>query len=281
MMNKSLTKYDVFLLDVDGVLVRDGQPIDRAQEAVTRLQGIGKVKLLTNNSTLSRQQTAAYLQKIGFNLSSDHIISSSYVAARYLLETCGKSKVTIVGEQGLSRELELAGHSLVDSPRQADWVVVGMDRQLSYKKLSTALTALLNGARLLATNRDATFPTPQGQRPGAGSAVGAVEGMGFSPETTVGKPSSIAYRIALEGIDNNAAVLVIGDRLETDILGANSSGLDSALVLTGVSTCEEIDRQGVHPLLVANDIFELASGRSTDPSTKMPPSGEPGTNRNF
>jgi HAD superfamily hydrolase (TIGR01457 family) len=251
--------YKAFIVDVDGVLVKGGDPLPSAAEALEELKRLGHVIILTNNSTRSRAQTAKALQTLGFPVEPKMVVTSSYIAARWLLEREGKRKVWVIGEEGLVEELSRAGHELV-SPEEAEWVVAGMDRRLTYEKLAHALRAFLSGARFLATNRDGTFPAPRGLLPGAGAVVGAIEGMGFSPETVVGKPSPIAFEIALEvaGVLPNEA-LMIGDRLETDILGAHRAGLDTALVLTGVSHEEDIERQGISPTLVARDLGDLVA----------------------
>lgn len=255
-----LEGYRAFFIDVDGVLVRGGQVLPGAPEALARLKGKGKILLLTNNSTRSRNQTALMLRDLGFPVKEGEVVTSSYIAARWLREREGKRRVWVIGEEGLREELSLAGHTL-SPPEEAEWVVVGMDRRLTYGKLADALRALLSGARLLATNRDGTFPTPEGFLPGAGAMVGALEGMGFPPEVVVGKPSSIAFEIALEVAEvAPREALMIGDRLETDILGAQRVGLDTALVLSGVTRAEEVRERGIRPTWIARDIRALARG---------------------
>lgn len=229
------------------------------------LKRLGKVVILTNNSTRSRARTAELLQTLDFPVSPEEVVTSSYIAARWLLEKVGPSRVWIIGEDGLAEELRLAGHALV-SPQEAEWIVVGMDRGLTYEKLTAALRALLSGARLLATNRDGTFPTPEGLLPGAGAVVGAIEGMGFSPEAVVGKPSQSAFETALRVAGATAKeTLMIGDRWETDIHGAKEAGLATALVLSGVTSPEELSRFNPPPDFVAQDIWgltELLVGRA-------------------
>lgn len=264
-MNTILERYTAFILDVDGVLVKGSEPIPGAREALRRLKEHGRVVLLTNNSTRSRDQTARRLSRLGFDVSPEEVVTSSYVAARYLREEFGPRKVWVIGEAGLSEELAAAGHPLVP-PEDAEWIVAGMDRNLTYEKLAQALTGLLSGARFLATNRDATFPTPEGLLPGAGAVVGAIEGMGFPPEQVVGKPSAIAFRIAMEVAEAEPErALMVGDRLETDVLGAQRAGLATALVLTGVSRLEDVRRLGIVPSWVAEDLPALARGHASVP----------------
>jgi len=261
MENEKLQSYRVFLLDVDGVLVRGGEIIPGAIEGVVKLQKMGHVFLLTNNSTRSREQVARNLQDAGFPIGAGDIVTSAFIAAEYLRERYGSVHVWTLGEEGLDQELLVAGHELVP-PREADWVVAGMDRDLDYARLAQGLRALLAGARLLATNDDATFPSPDGPQPGAGAMIGAFKGMGFSPQAVVGKPSAIAFQVALERAECKPEdALMIGDRLETDIFGSREAGIDSALVLTGVTRREMINVGAPAPRFVANSILDLAEGR--------------------
>jgi len=264
-MDTILERFSALILDVDGVLVKGREPIPGAQEALKLLRKHGRVLLLTNNSTRSRAETARRLSQLGLAVSPEEVVTSSYVAARYLRDKFGPSRVWVVGEEGLREELSLAGHTLVD-PERADWIVAGMDRELSYRKLCLALQGLLAGARFLATNRDATFPTSEGLLPGAGATVGAIEGMGFPPEQVVGKPSPVAYQIALEvaGVPPKEA-LMIGDRLETDILGAQRVGIDTCLVLSGISRREDVARSGIKPTWLTKDIVTLVRGQLLEP----------------
>ncbi len=252
-----LHHYAAFVLDIDGVLVRDSEPIPGAAEAIRRLTRIGKVVLLTNNSTRTRDSVAERLASLGFPLTADQVVTSACVAAHWLADRHGVQPVWPVGEVGLIEELTSAGHALA-GPRDARWVVAGMDRKLTYAKLGGTLTALLGGARFLATNRDATFPTPDGQLPGAGAVVGAIAGMGFPPEEVVGKPSHISFDTALQVAEvAPSEALMIGDRLETDIEGALKAGMDAALVLSGVTTRRDLDGSNIPPTFVSPDLASL------------------------
>lgn len=255
-----LRRYRGFVLDIDGVLLRGRTPLPGAAESLAALRTIGPVVLLTNNSTRSRRGAAARLQELGLPVRAEELVPSSYVAARYLLREHGPVRFWYVGEEGIPEEMGLAGHTLTD-PGQADWIVVGLDRRLTYAKLAQALQALLRGARVLATNRDATYPTEEGLVPGGGAMVGALEGMGFPPEVVVGKPSPVAFQVALEtlGLAPQEA-LMIGDRLETDIAGAQALGMDTAFVLSGISTLGDVERTGLRPTWTAPDLPSLVQG---------------------
>jgi len=162
-----LNDYAAFLLDVDGVLVHDSQPIEDAVEAFRVLQSAGQVLILTNNSTRSRQQHSECLSSLGFSVRPSEVISSSFVVAETLRKLCGSTIVWPFGEGGLTEELLASGHRIASKPEHAQWVVAGMDRSIDYRKLTDGLRALNAGARLATTNHDGTFPTPEG--PGTGS----------------------------------------------------------------------------------------------------------------
>ncbi|MBE0636778.1 TIGR01457 family HAD-type hydrolase, partial [Candidatus Bipolaricaulota bacterium] len=148
----NLRHYAAFLLDVDGVLVHDSRPIQGAADAVRLLQQLGQVLVVTNNSTRSRQQHASRLSTAGFDIHPDDIISSAYAAAKHLQLHHGGVCVWPIGEQGLADELLARGHTIATKPYQAQWVVAGMDRFITYQKLTDGLHALNSGARLIATN---------------------------------------------------------------------------------------------------------------------------------
>lgn len=253
-----LEDYRAFLVDLDGVLVRGSQPLPRAVEALKELKAHGRAIVFSNNSSRSRRAFAERLRRMGFAIGAEEVVNSAYVAARHLLELAGPTGLFTIGEEGLREELELAGHRLV-GPEEAEFLVVGMDRQLTYEKLAQALRALRCGARFIAANADPTYPTPEGEVPGAGAIVGAIAGMGFPPEEVVGKPSTVAFRIALQaaGLREPRDCLLIGDRLETDILGAARAGLDSALVLTGVTSQEELRQSPIKPTYIVESLAAL------------------------
>ena len=256
-----LDRYDAFILDIDGVLVRGSQPISGAVDALRTLQRRGPTLLLTNNSSRSRKELAAHLAGLGFPIGPEDVIPSSFVAARYLAEREGSIAYWLVGEDGLDAEMRLAGHRPSPRPEDADWVVVGIDRRLDYEILARALRALGNGASLLATNADATFPAAGEILPGAGAMVGAIRGMGFDPEAVVGKPSPISFRHALDLLDGHVAkTLMIGDRIETDIAGAAEIGLHTALVLTGVTDRPRAEETNVPTTWIAESLEHLARG---------------------
>ena len=258
-MNKvDLSSYEVLFVDMDGVIVMSGSPIPGAVDAVNRLNSRGEVFVLSNNSTRSRKRFAGNLKDIGVRLPAGRVINSAFVLAKFLREEKGPLSVFTVGEEGLDLELRELGHEITD-PEKSEIVAVGMDRGLTYEKLDRALTGLNGGANFFATNSDSTFPTPDGESPGAGASVGAIRGMGYEPEKIVGKPSKVAADIAMEvaGASSPEDCLVLGDRLETDILLAERAGMDSVLVLSGVETEESLGKSDFKPTYVVHDLPDI------------------------
>jgi 4-nitrophenyl phosphatase len=266
MSTNPLSRYGAFLVDIDGVLVRGSRSLEGAARGLRRLQERGRTILLTNNSSRSRAQVAEELAARGFSVAADDVVSSAYVVSRHLSREHGAVSVWVVGEEGLKIELVLAGHRMSKRPEGAEWVVAGIDRNVNYETLSDALRALSSGARLVGTNRDPTFPASDGVLPGAGSILGALEGMGFKPEAVVGKPSPIAFRAALELLDGNpTSVLMIGDRLETDIAGGARAGMDTALVFTGIADRAAAAGSAIRPTWTAESLADLADGNLSPP----------------
>lgn len=258
-MKPEFARFTAFFLDCDGVLWRGGEPIPGAPEAVKTLRTLGrKVLFFTNNAALSRRGYLEKLRKLGFEAEPNEIYCSSYAAAAWLRGRV--EKVYVVGEKGLVEELELAGLEIAN-PDEAECVVVGLDRSLTYSKLEEALRCLSRGTLFVATNRDPTLPTECGLAPGAGAIVSALEtAAGREADVVIGKPSTYMYELALRehGIVPGSA-LAVGDRLDTDVEGAKRAGLAAALVLTGATELRELEHARVKPdyvLASIRDLFE-------------------------
>ncbi len=249
------------VIDLDGVLVLGNDAVQGAPAAIKRLRELGlKLRFMTNNATRSRRMLKKYLFENGFSIEEEELMSSAYCAASYLREKFGNGRVFIIGEEGLAEELDRAGFDLV-ADEGADFVVVGLDRHFTYEKLAIALRALKRGARFIATNEDATLPTESGPLPGAGSMVASlVWASQKKPDVVVGKPYLLMFEQALKELGTKAEeTLLVGDRLETDILGGNDMGLYTVLVLTGVSTRADIENSGpdYKPKLILDSIAQL------------------------
>ncbi|MCE4601775.1 MAG: HAD-IIA family hydrolase [Desulfurococcales archaeon] len=235
-----MIKYDALVVDIDGVVWIDGEPIRENIEALSRIAETGvEVLLLTNNSTRSRRAYSRRLSSIGLHIGPDRVVNSGYSASLWLLEKRGPAKVLAVGEEGLVEELMLQGHEPLNPGdyEYAEAVVVGLDRGLSYRKLEAAAWAIRRGALFIATNRDNAYPTPGGLSPGAGSIVSLLEtATGRSVDIDAGKPSPWILEAALKLLGRKPERLaIIGDRVDTDMELARRAGVDGILVMTGVA----------------------------------------------
>ena len=228
------------ILDMDGVLWRDNTPIGDlpALFAEIRRRNLSVI-LATNNATLSADQYIEKLAKFGVFLEHWQVINSSQATADYLRQRYPKGgPVFVIGEQGL--KIELAAQGFYESEQEPLAVVVGLDRTITYEKLKKAGLLVRAGAPFVATNPDKTYPTPEGLAPGSGVFVGAVQAASDVDPVIIGKPEPEMYRLALHRLGLRPdQVLVVGDRLETDIAGAQKLKCRTALVLSGVSTLDQ------------------------------------------
>lgn len=246
------------ILDMDGVLWRGKEPLLNLEEFFTEIQALGiRVVLATNNATKSISQYLEKLSRYGVHLQREQIVNSAMSAAFYLKKHFPDGgPVFVVGEQGLMDTLQEAGFYPAEENVLA--VVAGLDRTLSYSKLSKASLLIRRGALFIGTNPDKTFPSPEGLTPGAGAVLAFLEaGSGVKPVIT-GKPQPFMFEIALERMDlNPSSVLTIGDRLDTDIAGAQRAGCRTGAVLTGVSSLDEI-KQWTPPVdLILNNLADV------------------------
>ena len=230
------------IIDMDGVLWRGPQWLPGVKEFFDQQRRMERrFMIVTNNATASAAGTASRLAAIDVELQLDEVLTSSMATAQYLREHCPEvSKIYPIGEAVLRSTLTEAGFTLLDTADEAQAVVVGFDREISWHKLKEAAIAIERGARFIGTNPDPSFPVPEGLAPGNGAFVGALQLTTNVTPMIVGKPEPLLYQqaAAAMGLDP-AQILVIGDRLGTDILGAIRAGMDSALLLTGVTTAAQ------------------------------------------
>jgi HAD superfamily hydrolase (TIGR01450 family) len=266
-------RYDLVIFDLDGVIYLIDQPIPGAPEAVERLRSMGKAtEYVTNNASRRPGEVAALLSSMGVPAAADEVMTSALASARLLAERYpAGSPVLVVGAPALVAEVADAGLAPVsradDKPAA---VVQGYGRDVGWADLAEACIAVRAGAQWIATNRDRTLPSPRGPLPGNGSLVAALAtALGREPDLSVGKPEPALFEQAA-GRHPGARALVVGDRLDTDIEGARRAGIDSMLVLTGVSRAADLLAAAVNrrPEYVATDL----SGLFADPQAlEVPP----------
>lgn len=222
------------VIDLDGVLYVGPDPVAGARDALRVMSERGwGLLFVTNNSTKHRAVAAAAIEeRTGFPAVEEQVLTSAYAAARYLAGTV--DTVLVVGAVGLVHTLEGEGITVVDDRIDVDAVVVGLDPGLTYDRLTEATLAVRGGARLVATNNDATYPAPRGLYPGGGAIVAALERATDVTAEVCGKPYEPMRKLVRERV-GAGPVVVIGDRPETDLALAGAEGWKRVLVMTGVT----------------------------------------------
>lgn len=241
-----LEDIEAYLLDMDGVIFIGSSPIEGSVETIQSLRRRGKrLVFLTNNSTRTRSDYESKLSNFGLDVEESEIMTSAYETALYLSERSEEKKVYVVGEDGLKKELDRAGFEVLprDRAEEASFVVVGMDRNLTYDEIWGGLSALLSGADFIATNPDPTYPTERGLAPGAGASIGALSGSAeMEPSEIIGKPSSYMIDTSLDGLGvHPEKAAIVGDRIDMDIRAGKKAGLTTILVLTGANSEEDVE----------------------------------------
>jgi 4-nitrophenyl phosphatase len=261
----NLTDIRTLLIDGDGVLWTQNQPMPGLNRFFGALAARGiQWALLTNNATKSQADYVAKLQGFSVQARPDQIVGSANVTALTLRRRFpAGTPLYVIGGTGLRNALADAGftvHNGHDRPEvEIPAVVVGMDTELTYRKLAVATLLIRAGATFIATNPDRTFPTPQGIVPGAGSLIAAlVAATDVEPEV-IGKPAPALFEAAMEQLGATPGeTAMLGDRMETDILGAQRLGLGTILVLTGVTRREDLPAFDYQPDMVCHSIAEIA-----------------------
>jgi NagD protein len=226
-----------WLFDLDGTIYLGEALIPGADRVVAALRETGRrIAFLSNKPLQTREDYARKLTRLGIPADPDDVINSSLVLARHLAALDPGAPVFVIGEPPLIAELAAHGFEVRADP-SVRWVVIAFDRTFDYAKLHLALQAVRGGARLIATNPDRTCPTEEGEIPDCAGMTAAVEAVtGQSVEVVVGKPSPIILEVALRRLGVSAAdCVIVGDRIETDIVMGKRHGLATVLVLSGVT----------------------------------------------
>ena len=235
------------IFDLDGVVYRGNNEIPGVAEIIRRLKASSiRVVFNSNNSTLTRKMYVEKLREFQIVTTIDDIFTSAYITAEEISKIKTNAQIYIIGEKGLKEELKAKNHQIcenVTDPSTIDFVIVGLDRNFNYNKLAIAQNCISQGhAQFYATNTDATLPENDIELPGAGCMVAALEiCVSQKPINVFGKPSPLGIKMILEKTKIQAQNAVIfGDRLDTDIMAGNQAEIKTVLVLTGVTTKENI-----------------------------------------
>lgn len=261
MISNYLKDIKGLIIDMDGVLWRDTQPIGDLPDVFGKIRDLNlKFILATNNSTKTVGEYHAKLNRFGLVLDDWQVITAAEATGLYLQEQYPNGgNAYVVGEPSLKQTLEKYGITCVgENFNHVQLVIASLDYSLTYNKLKHASLLIQSGCRFIGTNPDLTFPTPSGLIPGSGTVVRALEMASGTQAKMIGKPEPLLYQIALKQLSlQPQETLAVGDRLETDILGAQAAGIHTALVLTGVSTFEQAARFDPRPEIVAEDLTDL------------------------
>jgi NagD protein len=247
-----------WLMDMDGVLVHEEQAIPGADRfiAVLREQEVPFL-VLTNNSIYTRRDLAARLRASGLDIPEQSIWTSALATARFLEDQRPGGSAFVIGEAGLTTALHQAGYTLTE--RDPDYVVLGETRTYSFERITQAIRLIENGARFIATNPDATGPSPDGSLPATGAVAALITRATDRDPYYVGKPNPLMMRSALNAIDaHSETTAMIGDRMDTDVVSGLEAGLETVLVLTGVSTRESAERFPFRPSRIVDSVADLA-----------------------
>jgi HAD superfamily hydrolase (TIGR01450 family) len=248
-----------WLLDLDGTVYLGEALVPGAAETIAALRAAGRrVAFLSNKPLETRADYARKLTRLGVPAAPDDVVNSSLVLARHLATLDAGAPVFVIGEPPLIAELRAHGFE-VRPDHHVRWVVIAFDRTFDYAKLNTALQAVRRGARLIATNPDRTCPTEDGEIPDCAGMTAAVEAVtGVRVEIVVGKPSPIILGVALARLGVPVAEsVIVGDRIETDIVMGKRLGLTTVLVLTGVTRADDPRVAEIAPDLVLPSIRDL------------------------
>jgi phosphoglycolate/pyridoxal phosphate phosphatase family enzyme len=251
-----------WLFDLDGTIYLGEALVPGADRVVAALRAAGRrVAFLSNKPLFTRADYAEKLTRLGIGTRADDVVNSSIVLARHLATLDPGAPVFVIGEPPLLAELAAHGFE-VRHDHRVRWVVIAFDRTFDYAKLNTALQAVKQGARLIATNPDRTCPTEDGEIPDCAGMIAAVEAVtGKTVEIVVGKPSPIILDVALATLGVAAAdAVMVGDRIETDIVMGRRLGLATVLVLSGITRADDPRIREVRPDLVVASVAELIDG---------------------
>jgi NagD protein len=250
-------KIESWLMDMDGVLVREEHAIPGAPEFIARLRELGlPFLLITNNSMYTRRDLAARLARSGLDVPEEAIWTSALATAGFLEDQRPDGTAFVVGEAGMTTALHSHGYTLTD--RDPDYVVLAETRTYSFERISKAIRLIAAGARFIATNPDNIGPTPDGPLPATGSVAALVSRATGVDPYYVGKPNPLMMRSALNALDaHSESTAMIGDRMDTDIVAGLEAGLETILVLTGLSSEQDAERHPYRPSRVVESVGEL------------------------
>lgn len=246
---------------MDGTIYLSDSLIKGAKEVIEYINDTKKdYVFLTNKPLATKKEYLNKLTNMGIKATIENIITSSYVTAQYLKNNSPGAKCYIIGEEALKHELIEAGLIVTNNLEEVDYLIASFDRRFNYNKLNNALQLIKKGVKFVATNPDRTCPVEGGEIPDAAGMIGAIEGTsGKKVEKIFGKPSKEIIKIALNkmNVKDSKKCLVVGDRIETDMIMGINNGLSTALVLSGVSNKSDYANSNLKPDHILESVYDL------------------------
>ncbi len=254
---EELQNRKAFICDMDGVIYHGNRLLSGVREFLDWLRKEDKKFLfLTNSSERSPRELCEKMLRLGLEIEEEHFYTSALATAAFLSQQCRGGSAFVIGEAGLMNALYNAGFSMNDA--NPDYVVVGDTRSYSYEKLEQAVTLVRNGAKLIGTNPDLTGPTEKGIVPSTGALIAPIELATGSEAYFVGKPNPLIMRHALKKLGcSREETVIIGDRMDTDIIAGIESEIATVLVLSGVTSREDLKRFAYRPRYILNGVGDL------------------------
>ncbi|WP_329117722.1 HAD-IIA family hydrolase [Streptomyces sp. NBC_01465] len=246
-----------WLTDMDGVLIHEGTPIPGADAFIKRLRDSGKPFLvLTNNSIYTARDLHARLNRMGLDVPVENIWTSALATAKFVEAQNPGGTAYVIGEAGLTTALHDAGYILTD--HDPDFVILGETRTYSFEAMTKAVRLINGGARFICTNPDETGPSAEGPLPATGSVAALITKATGKDPYFVGKPNPLMMRTGLNAIGaHSESSAMIGDRMDTDVLAGLEAGMETFLVLTGLTGTADLDRYPFRPTHVRDSIADL------------------------
>jgi len=253
-----------YLMDMDGVLVHEDHMIAGADQFIAELNERGtNYVVVTNNPIYTRRDLRARLLATGLDIAEHRIWTSALATAKFLHSQRPGGSAYVIGEVGLTTAMHEAGYVLTD--RNPDYVVLGETRTYSFEAITTAIRLIDKGARFVSTNPDATGPSRNGLLPAAGAVAALIEKATGKKPYFVGKPNPLMMRSALRAIGaHSESTLMVGDRMDTDVIAGLEAGLATILVLSGISTTATIEQYPFRPSLIIDSVADLV-GHTENP----------------
>lgn len=254
--------FDHILIDLDGVVYVGDKPTTGAKETIATLRAMGKsVIFLTNDPRSSSSEYAEKLKSMGIQATSNEVITSGMAIAFYIKEhyRLDSGKAYVVGSPALKEEIKKVGLKLAngEESKKANFVIVGGHPGFNYEEMKLATIAIIGGAHFFGTNRDPLFPTSEGLIPATGAIVASIEYATGKKAITAGKPEPIMFEAAKKLLSSQERIVIIGDRLDTDIAGGKRAGIATILILSGSTDRGELSRSKITPDYVFDDLRDL------------------------